>query len=99
MVKIPVTDGLPPDFSKFVWIYIKSAPLERILYSISVGELSIEQKRGFITHLPKKDKSRHILNNWRPISFLNTDYKIIAKLLKNRFKKVLPRLINNDKTC
>ncbi len=48
------------------------------------GELTVEQKRGIITLLPKKGKNRLFLENWRPISLLNSDYKVITKILAMR---------------
>ncbi len=62
------------------------------------GELSIEQNRGIITLLPPKNKNRLFFKNWRPISLLNTDYKMIAKILAIRLKNVLPNIINDDQT-
>ena len=45
-------------------------------------------RRGIITLLPKKDKNQLLKKkNWRPISLLNTDYKILAKVLAFRLKK------------
>ncbi len=62
------------------------------------GELFIEQNRGIITLLPHTPKNKLFLKNWRPINLLNTDYKIIAKILAIRFKNVLPHIINDDQT-
>ena len=60
--------------------------------------LSISQRRGLITLLPKKNKPANLLKNWRPITLLNCDYKIAAKSIANRIMKFLPNIINNDQT-
>ena len=60
--------------------------------------MSISQKRGIITLIPKKEKNRTLLDNWRPISLLNTDYKIATKSIAARIAKVLPSLIHEDQS-
>ena len=48
--------------------------------------------------IPKKDLEPFLIKNWRPISLLNCNYKIVAKACANRVKKVLPKLVNSDQT-
>ena len=60
--------------------------------------MSNTQKQGIIICLPKGDKPRQFLKNWRPITLLNTTYKIAAGSIANRFKTVLNNLINGDQT-
>ena len=97
--KSPGTDGFTPDFYKFFWSDIKYHVFNSILYATQNNMLSIEQRRGIINLIPKKNKDIRFLKNWRPISLLNTDYKIITKLLATRIKSVLPEVINEDQVA
>ena len=63
-----------------------------------MGEMSSYQKRGVITLIPKKTKKRALLDNWKPMSLLNTNYKIATKAIAARISKVLAFLINGDQT-
>ena len=67
-------------------------------YFYAHGSLSDTQRRGILRLLFKKDDPLE-LKNWRPISLLNTDYKICMKVLANRLRKVIPRIINKDQMC
>ena len=96
--KTPGTDGIPADFYKVFWNDIKPFFLASINASFEKGLLSISQRRGLITLIPKKDKPKCSIKNWRPISLLNCDYKIAAKSIANRIKKTLPSIINSDQT-
>ena len=60
--------------------------------------LSISQRRGIISLIPKKSKDKTILENLRPISLLNVDYKILTKVIAKRIENVLPTLINPVQT-
>ena len=46
----------------------------------------------------KKDKDKRLFQNWRPISLLNIDTKIISKALSKRLKNVLPPLISDNQS-
>ena len=60
--------------------------------------MSVSQKRGIITCIPKGDKPRQYMKNWRPISLLNTIYKLGSSCIAERLKSILSLLINNDQT-
>ena len=53
------------------------------------GEMSCSQKQAVITLLGRSVKDRAILENWRPISPVNVDTKIMSKVIAARVKKVL----------
>jgi len=96
--KTPGLDGYHCEVYNFFWQDIKYLVLDSINYAYHSGSLSIDQRRGIITLTPKSGKDRTLLKSWRPISLLNTDYKIIAKSLANRLKPNLPLLIHPDQT-
>ena len=96
--KTPGSDGLTSEFYRAFWEVIADPFYKSLMYSVQKGELSIEQRRGLINIIPKGNKDVRKIKNWRPISVLNVDYKVIAKTLANRLKPVLTNLIHQDQT-
>ena len=92
----PVKDGLTAELYKLFWQDIKHVLLASINYALAYGKLSVEQRRGIISLLLKKDKARLYLKNWRPITLLNVDNKILTKALGKRINSFLPSLIDED---
>ena len=86
------------EFYKRFWEDIKWLLLDQFQYAIKHGKLSIDQRRGVITTVPKGNKDRTKLDNWRPISLLNVDYKIFAKVLASRLCTFLPDIIHPNQT-
>ena len=82
--KTPGSDGLPSEFYKNFWEDISDLLHQSYLHAFESGELSASQKQGVITLVPQKGKNLTDLKSWRPISILNTDYKILAKILATR---------------
>ena len=95
--KSPGSDGLPVEFYKTFWPAVKTLVVDSLNAGYDAGELSVTQKRGVLNLIFKKD-DKTLLSNWRPISLLNTDYKILAHVLSNRLKKVIGRLIHTDQS-
>ena len=62
------------------------------------GELSTTQKEGVIICIPKGDKSKDLIKNWRPVSLLNVVYKLGSACIAKHLKSVLPSLISEDQT-
>lgn len=62
------------------------------------GHLPPTLNNAAITLLLKKDKDPTLCSSFRPISLLNVDYKILAKILALRLQHVLPGIISSDQT-
>lgn len=93
----PGLDGLTSTFLKFFWHKIKKMLLDSLNTAFRVGELSHSQKIAVITLIHKgKQLSRDDLNNWRPISLTNADYKLMAKALAFRLSGVIQNLVSED---
>jgi len=96
--KSPGSDRISVEFYKMFWGNIKQYFINSINYSFKTGNLTEFQKQGIITILPKTGKDLHTIENWRPISLLNVDYKIATQSIANRIKKILPNIINENQT-
>ena len=96
--KKPGSDGLTIEFYQFFWNIIGKFVVDSFNYAFHKGCLSISQRLGIISLIPKKNKNLEHLKNWRPISLLNTDYKITTKAIAVRLEKVLPSIIHPCQT-
>lgn len=96
--KTPGSDGLSADFYLKFWDFIKKPLLASLDFGLQIGELSTEQRRGIITLIPKKSVDRRQIRNWRPISLLNTDNKILTKAMSIRLQPVLSEILHSDQT-
>ena len=81
--KAPGIDGLTTEFYREFWPDIKELICKSINESFREGILGYSQRKGVITLIFKKGY-RENLQNWRPITLLNIDYKLIATALTNR---------------
>ena len=94
--KTPGSDGIPVEFYKIFWIDLKDLLKEVIQTGLEEKFLHETARQGIINLIPKQGKDSRLLKNLRPITLLNVDYKIIEKILANRLKKVMNKLINPD---
>ena len=78
--KTPGTDGIPAECYKFFFKDVDQIVVDSFNYAFKYGKLSPDQRRVIINIIPKKDKNPTYLRNWRPISLLNTDYKLASKM-------------------
>ena len=92
--KSPGPDGLPTEFYKHYEDLIVPLLTEVINHSYLEGTLPATMREGDVALIYKKKDPKDI-RNYRPISLLNVDYKILARILAEKIKKVCEAAISN----
>ena len=96
--KSPGPDGYPIEFYKVFSSKLAPLLLDMIVDSLTQGSLPQTLTEASISLILKPDKDPLNCSSYRPISLLNTDYKILAKTLTSRLEKVVPDIISTDQT-
>ncbi|CAE1328542.1 unnamed protein product [Acanthosepion pharaonis] len=97
--KSPGLDGLP--YEVYLRLSHVFVPLLELMYNHWMRQGSLPQRftRGVIKLLRKDKDGGDGLGNFCPLTMLNTDLKILAKILANRLQLVLSSLIGPEQTC
>ena len=97
--KSPGNDGLTKELYEMFWDDLKQPFMNQIKETKITKKLITSQQQAVIKLIEKKDKDKRFIKNWRPISLLNVDYKIISKVFALRVKNVLSDLISSQQTA
>ncbi len=85
--RAPGVDGLPAEFYKSFWNVLGEDFYSVIGECLQKGILPSSCQRAVLSLLPKTG-DLGLLKNWRPVSLMCQDYKILSKCLANRLKKI-----------
>jgi hypothetical protein len=96
--KAPGTDGTCLEFFTVACEVVK-LDLLHILNSMFLSGIIVgNQLQGHIVCLPKKSPARRI-DDYRPLTLMNTDYKILTRIVANRLRTCLPAIIHPSQHC
>ena len=97
--KSPGIDGLTVEFYQAFWHILGEDILEVYNECFTNGFLSNSMNTALVKLIYKNSGSRYELKNWRPISLLTVDYKILSKAITNRLKPAMPLIIGEEQSC
>ena len=93
--KAPGPDGLPFHFYKVSWTIIKNDLFRMVKAFQQKAKVGGSTNSTFLALIPKEVNPASF-NRFKPISLCNASYKILSKLLANRIKPLLDKLISLD---
>lgn len=96
--KCPGPDGFPSEFFKKFSHALSPLLCSVLSESGKLGQLPQSFSEACITLIAKKGKDPTSCASYRPIFLLNTDAKILAKILAHRLEDLLPSIISKDQT-
>ena len=96
--KTPGLHGLPAEFYLKFWHVLGQDLVDVLNSCYAAGSLTLSQRRGIISLSFKKGDGLD-MQNWRPISLLNVDYKLAVRAIAARLLKVIHLVVAEKQTC
>ena len=91
-------DGICLEFFGTAWDVIKHEMLTIMNHMYIDGRTSVRQRQGLIFCLPKTPHPKNV-GDYRPLTLLNTDYKIMARIIANRIRPFLAAILHPNQHC
>ena len=95
--KSPGKDGLTMEFYLKCWPVIKNTMLEIFKQMFSTPVILSAMKEGVLILIPKVTHPKRV-DQFRPISLLNVDFKLFNRILAFRLRNVLPHILHPSQT-
>lgn len=96
--KSPGTDGYPLEWYKEMQNQLIPTMLKTFNWVLRNKSIPPSWKEAVIAVIPKEGKDNLECGNYRPVSLLNSDYKLFTSILSKRIERILPILIHKDQT-
>ena len=90
--KAPGPDGFTARFYTACWDIIQKDLVKMVRKSQNCSKIGGSTNSSFLALIPK-EKGAQNFSKFCPISLCNTGYKTITKVMANRIKKILPRIV------
>ena len=94
--RAPGRDGLPIEYYATYNEALATKLLEMYNEAWESGSLPPSLSEAVIVVLHKPGRDPQDVKSYRPLSLLNTDYKILSKVLANRLRRIIGDLIHPD---
>ncbi|RVW31409.1 LINE-1 reverse transcriptase-like [Vitis vinifera] len=96
--KAPGPDGFTGAFWQFCWEFVKEEVMEMFKEFHEHNAFLKSLNTTFLVMIPEKGGAEE-LGDVRPISLLGELYKLLAKVLANRIKNVIGRVVSSDQNA
>jgi retron-type reverse transcriptase len=93
--KSPGPDGFNNEFIKNCWSIIGD-DVRALINDFHQGKITLESINSSLISLIPKTDNPSSPNDFRPISLLNSVFKIITKLLANRLQKIILNIVHKN---
>jgi len=96
--KAPGHDGICLEFFRTTWDVLKLDLLQIMNHMYIEGRTTARQLQELIVCLPKNAHPKNV-DDYRPLVFLNTDYKTLTRLTANRLRPCLAAILHPNQHC